>query len=152
MGVGIVDNVETGGARVNTDGELKIAPTQTALDSGFVSLVAEKGVLPNGTRRMQELECSEDYRLRTEQDSLFFSDYPMSTNLNTSTMTTRVTSSQTVVVGSNRYELNSSGLTTVNSGSLIQTCRTFQWYRANALYSEFSLAWTLDPVANWIAE
>jgi hypothetical protein len=152
-GLGLTDNSgDVNGLGINTDHELKAALTQTSVNSGFASLVSEKGVLPNGTRIMKELEASEDFRLRVEGDSLLFADYPTGTALNSSIWTTRLSASQTVVVGSNRYELNSSGLTTVNSGSMLKTARSFQWYKANALYIETALAWTAEPVANWTAE
>ena len=62
-------------AEVNTDREILVALTQTHEKSGLVSLVSEKGVYPNGDRAMKELECSEDYRLRTENDNLWLYDY-----------------------------------------------------------------------------
>ena len=151
-GLGITDNSsDLNGVGVNTDHEAKVALNQDSEKSGFVSLASEKGILPNGTRVMKEVECSDNYRLRVENDNILFNDYPTGTALNTSILTTRVTT-QTVVVGSNRYELNSSGITTVNTGSLIKTIRTFPWFKANALYCETALSWSLDPVANWFAE
>jgi hypothetical protein len=146
------DSGTTNGLGVNTDHEAKVALTLDSEKSGFASLVSEKGIYPSGTRYMKELELSEDYRLRTELDAILFADYPVGTNLNSSIWSTRLSASQTVVLGSNRYELNSSGLTTINSGSMLRTVRTFQWYKANALYCETAIAWTLTPVANWFAE
>lgn len=152
-GLGITDNSsDLNGVGVNIDHEAKVTLNQDAEKSGFVSLASEKGILPNGDRVMREVECSDNYRLRVENDNILFNDYPTGTALNTSILTTRVTASQTVVVGSNRYELNSSGLTTVNSGSMIRTIRTFPWFKANALYCETALTWTNEPVANWFAE
>lgn len=150
--VTIGNSVEVNGLKVNADGEANVALTQTAADSGFISLASEKGILPNGDRVMKEVECSDNYRLRVENDNILFNDYPTGTALNTSILTTRLSSSQTVVVGSNRYELNSSGLTTINSGSMLRTIRTFPWFKANALYCETALSWTSEPVANWFAE
>lgn len=152
MSIQITDNSgDLNGLAINTDHEAKAALTLDSEKAGFSAIVSEKGVLPDGTRVMREVEASEDYRLRTEIDNILFSDYPSGTALNSSIWSTKVTT-QTVVVGSNRYELNSSGITTINTGSMIRTCRTFQWYRANALYCETALAWSLPPVANWIAE
>lgn len=152
MAVKIGDNTtDTNGLSVNVDHEALVALTLSAQKSGFSSMVSEKGVLPNGTRVMREIEVSEDYRVRVEGDNLWISDYPIGTALNTSKWTAPVTT-QTVVVGSNRYELNSSGITTVNTGSMLRTWRTFPWFKANALYVEFALNWTAAPVSNWIAE
>ena len=152
-GIGLDDNSGAlNGLGINTDHEAKVALTLDSAKSGFSAIASEKGVLPNGDRIIKEFEASDDYRMRTEMDNLLFNDYPIGTALNTSIMTTRLSASQTVVVGSNRYELNSSGLNTINSGSMIRTCRTFQWYKANALYAETALSWSLPPVANWTAE
>jgi hypothetical protein len=151
-GLGITNNTgDVNGLGVNTDHEALVSLNQDSTKSGFVSLASEKGVLPNGDRVMKEIECSDNYRLRVENDNILFNDYPTGTALNTSILTTRVTT-QTVVVGSNRYELNSSGITTINTGSMIRTIRTFPWFKANALYAETALSWSLEPVANWFAE
>lgn len=151
-GLGLTDNSgDVNGLGVNTDHEASVALTKTVANSGFVVLSSEKGILPSGARVMKEIEASDNYRLRVENDNILFNDYPTGTALNTSIITTRVTT-QTVVVGSNRYELNSSGITTINTGSMIRTIRTFPWFKANALYCETALTWSQDPVANWFAE
>lgn len=153
-GLGLTDNSagDANGLEIDTDHAAFVKTTQDSEKSGFAAMVSEKGVYPNGDRLMREIEVSDDYRIRTECDSILFSDYPTGTALNSSIWTTRLSASQTVVLGSNRYELNSSGLNTINSGSMLRTCRTFQWYKANALYMETALSWTAQPVANWIAE
>lgn len=152
-GLGLTDNSgDLNGLGINTDHEAKATLTQDSGKSGFVSIVSEKGILPNGDRVMREIEVSEDYQVRIAEDNILFNEYPTGAALNTSTLTTRVSASQTVVVGSNRWELNSSGLTTINSGSMLRTCRTFPWFKSNALYGECALSWTGIPVANWFAE
>lgn len=151
MAVKITTSSEANGLAINADHEALVANTLDASKAGFVSLVSEKGILPDDSRVVRELEASEDYRLRVENDNILFSDYPTGTALNTSIWTAPVTS-QTVTVGGSRYELNSSGVTNANYGSMIRTWRTFQWYKANSLYGEFALAWTVAPVANWNAE
>ena len=138
-------------AEVNTDREILIAPTQTSEKSGFVSLVSEKGVYPNGNRLMKEPEASEDYRLRIESDSLWLTDYPLGTSVNTRKFKTVLTT-QTITIAGARYELNSSGITTVSTGSMLQSWRSIPFYKANSTYIEFNANWTLAPVANWFAE
>lgn len=138
-------------AEVNTDREVLIAPTQTSEKSGFMSLVSEKGVYPNGDRVMKELECSEDYRLRAEVDTLWLYDYPLGTAVNTRKWKTVLTT-QTLTIAGARYELNSSGITTVNTGSMLQSWRVVPFYKANTTYVEFNVNWTAAPVANWFAE
>ena len=138
-------------AEVNTDRELLVAPTLDSAKSGFTALVSEKGVLPNGDRVMKELECSEDYRLRTEVDSLWITDYPLGTAVNTRKFKTVLTT-QTITIAGARYELNSSGVTTVSTGSMLQSWRVVPFFKANSTYIEFNVNWTLAPVANWFAE
>lgn len=151
MSVKIVSNTDTGGLQVNTDGEATVALNQDSSKSGFSSIVSEKGILPNGDRIMRELEVSEDYRLRCETDSLLFVDYPKGSAVNTRKLATVLTT-QTITIAGGRYELNSSGITTVSTGSMLKSWKTFPFYKANALYSEFAVNWTLAPVANWFAE
>ena len=138
-------------AEVNTDREILVALTQTPEKSGLVSLVSEKGVYPNGDRAMKELECSEDYRLRTENDNLWLYDYPLGSFVNTRKWKTVLTT-QTITIAGARYELNSSGITTVNTGSMLQSWRVVPFYKANSTYIEFNVNWTSVPVANWFGE
>lgn len=139
-------------AEVSADRELLVAATQDSSKAGFAALVAEKGIYPNGDRVMKELEASEDYRLRIESDNLWLTDYPLGTAVNTRKWKTLLTASQTITIAGARYELNSSGLTTVNSGSMLQSWRVIPFYKANTTYLEFNVNWTLAPVANWFAE
>ena len=151
-GLGIVDNSsDLNGLGVNTDHEALVALNQDAEKSGFVSMASEKGVLPNGTRVMREIECSEDYRIRTESDNIWIADYPIGTAVNTRKFATVLTT-QTLTVGGARYELNSSGITTVSTGSMLRSYKYIPFYKANATYVEFAVNWTLAPVANWFAE
>ena len=138
-------------AEVNTDREILVALTQTPEKSGLVSLVSEKGVYPNGNRAMKELECSEDYRLRTENDNLWLYDYPLGSSVNTRKWKTVLTT-QTITIAGARYELNSSGITTVSTGSMLQSWRVVPFYKANSTYIEFNVNWTSIPVANWFGE
>ena len=139
-------------AEVNADREILVAPTQDSAKSGFAALVSEKGVYPDDSRLMKEIECSEDYRLRVEADNLWLTDYPLGTAVNTRKWKTLLSASQTITIAGARYELNSSGLTTVNSGSMLQSWRVIPFFKANTTYIEFNVNWTLAPVANWFAE
>lgn len=151
-GLGLTDNSsDLNGVGVTTAHELKTTLTQDSATSGFVAMASEKGVYPNGDRLIKEVECSEDYRLRTEDDNIWIVDYPMGTAVNTRKFKTILTT-QTLTVGGARYELNSSGITTVSTGSMLQSWKYIPMYKANALYVEFAINWTLAPVANWFAE
>ena len=152
-GLGITDNsADLNGLGVNTDHEAKVALTQDSAKSGFSAMVSEKGVNPNGERVVKELEVSDDYRLRVEGDNIWIADYPLGTAVNTRKFATLLSASQTITVGGARYELNSSGLTTINSGSMLKSYKFVPFYKANASYAEFAVNWTLDPIANWFAE
>lgn len=152
MAVKIITNSDANGLGVNSDHEALAALTQASDKAGFAALVSEKGIYPNETRLMKELECSEDYRLRTEGDSLWLYDYPLGAAVNTRKWKTLLTSSQTITIAGARYELNSSGLTTANSGAMLQSWRVIPFYKANSTYLEFNINWTLKPLANWFAE
>ena len=151
-GLGLTDNSgDLNGLGINTDHEAKMALTQDSAKAGFTALVSEKGVYPNGDRLMKEFEVSEDFRLRVEGDNLWIADYPMGTAVNTRKMATVLTT-QTLTVGGARYELNSSGITTINTGSMLLSKKFVPFFKANATYAEFAMNWTSDPVANWFAE
>lgn len=152
MAIGLTDNSgDLNGVGVNTDHEMKVTLTTTADKSGFVSLASEKGVLDSGERVIKEVECSDDHRLRSENDNIWIVDYPIGTAVNTRKFKTVLTT-QTITVSGARYELNSSGITTVSTGSMLQSWKYVPMYKANALYCEFAVNWTLAPVANWFAE
>lgn len=151
-GLGLTDNSgDLNGVGVNTDHEILSALTLDSGKSGFVSIASEKGLMPNGDRVVREVECSEDYRLRTENDNIWITDYPIGTAVNTRKFKTVLTT-QTLTLAGARYELNSSGITTVSTGSMLQSWKYVPMYKANALYVEFAVNWTVDPVANWFAE
>lgn len=151
-GLGITNNTgDVNGLAINTDHEALVATTQDSAKAGFAAMVSEKGVYPNGDRLMRELEVSEDFRLRSEGDNIWLADYPTGTAVNTRKFATVLTT-QTLTVGGARYELNSSGITTVSTGSMLRSYKYIPFYKANATYVEFALNWTLAPVANWFAE
>ena len=134
MSIKVITSTETNGLGVNTDHEALVALTQTADNSGFASMASEKGVLPDGTRIMKEVEASEDYRLRVGLDSLIFADDARGTTINTSIWQYPATT-MTVSLANNCYTLNASAITTVNTVVQLRTWRTFQmaWFhRANS--------------------
>ena len=115
-------------ADVNADREALVALTADSGKSGFTALVSEKGIYPDDSRLVKELECSEDYRLRIESDNLWLTDYPLGTAVNTRKWKTLLSASQTITIAGARYELNSSGLVTVNSGSMLQSWRVIPFF------------------------
>lgn len=153
MSIRLIDNSsQANGLTVNADHEAAVALTLTSSKAGFATAAAEKGVTTVGsTRVIREMEVSDDYRLRVELDNPLHIEFPIGTTLNTKKWKTTATT-QTVTVANARIELNSSGINTLNTGSMIQTYRTFSLMKAAALYGEFECNWSLDPVANWTAE
>lgn len=152
MSIKVLDNSgEANGLAINTDHEAKVALSADSLKAGFAAMVSEKGILPNGDRNMKELEVSEDYRLRAEGDNLWIADFPIGSAANTRKFATVLTT-QTLTVAGGRYELNSAGITTVSTGSMLLSKKYIPFYKANATYVEFAINWTLAPVANWFAE
>lgn len=152
-GILITDNSgDLNGLGINTDHEAKVASTLTAVKAGFSVMAAEKGITPAGDRVVREMEISEDCRVRTEGDNIWFSDInPPGAAINTS-LWKSVLTTQTLTLAGGRYELNSSGITTVSTGSMLQSWATLPQYKANTTYAEFVVNWTLPPVANWFAE
>ena len=151
MSVKLTTSTEANGLGINEAHEALVALTTDSEKAGFAALVSEKGILPNGDRVMKELETSEDYRLRVENDNLWLTDYPLGTAINTRKFATVLTT-QTITLSGGRYELNSSNITTVNTGSMLKSYRYVPTFKANSLYVEFNVNWSVDPVANWFAE
>jgi len=150
--VTIGNSVEENGLGINTDHEALVALIKEAVKSGFACMAGEKGILASGERIVRELEVSEDYRMRTEGDNLWFTDInPPGTAINTSIWKSLLTT-QTLTLASGRYELNSSGINTASTGSMLQSWATLPQFKANASYAEIVANWTLHPVANWFAE
>ena len=121
-GILITDNSgDVNGLSINTDHEAHVATTLTAVKAGFSTVAAEKGITPAGDRVVREMEISEDYRVRVEGDNIWFSDInPPGTAINTSIWKSVLTT-QTLTLAGGRYELNSSGITTVSTGSMLQS-------------------------------
>lgn len=149
MSITLTDNSgDLNGLAINTDHEAKVALTQDVENSGFTSLVSEKGVFPNGTRIMRELEISEDYRLRTEQDTLFFTDQAAGTVINTSIWTSPI-STMTVTLAQNAYILNAGNSVTAGHYAIHKTWRTFPMaYKGGAIYAECTMLYTAIPTTN----
>ena len=152
MSIKVVTSTETNGLGVNTDHEALVALTQTAEKSGFAGMASEKGILPDGTRVVKELEASEDYRLRVGLDSLMFADDARGTTINTSIWQYPATT-MTVSLANNCYTLNASSITTINTVVQLRTWRTFQMaYKGASLYCECTLLYTQIPTTNQTIE
>lgn len=149
MAITLTDNsADLNGLAINTDHEAKTALTLAAEKSGFTSLVSEKGIFPNATRLMREIEASEDYRLRVGMDSLWFTDQAIGTVINTSIWTSP-TSTMTVTLANNAYIFNAGNSVTANHYAIHKTWRTFPMaYKGSAVYGECTMMYTAQPLTN----
>lgn len=136
---------------VTVDNELQVATTQDATKAGFVALVCENGIQPDGTRVMRELEASEDYRLRVGLDTILFSDYPAGTTVNTS-LFKQSNTTMTVGNSSGTYILNSGNSIAQSVNAILQTWRTFPIYKSFTTYVECVGYITSLPQANQVIE
>lgn len=148
-GLGITNNTgDVNGLGVNTDHEALVKLNETVSKSGFVSAASEKGVLPNGTRLMKELESSEDYRLRVGVDSLWFTDQAIGTTINTSIWNSPI-STMTVTLAQNAYIFNAGNSVTAGHYAIHRTWRTFPMaYKGSSVYAECTMLYTAQPTTN----
>ena len=149
MSITLTDNSgDLNGLSINTDHEAKVALNQTVSKSGFVSIASEKGILPNSTRIMRELESSEDYRLRVGVDSLWFTDQAIGTAINTSIWNSPI-STMTVTLAGNSYIMNAGNSVTAGHYAIHRTWRTFPMaYKGSSIYAECTMLYTAQPTTN----
>lgn len=139
-------------AETTAKNELKVALAQDQADAGFAILAAEKGKTPTG-RLVRSIGVDNDRRLRVQQETpvLFEPPTGSATAINTRKWATILTT-QTITLANGRYTLNSSGITTVTTGTLMKSYRHIPFYQNSTTYCEMYVMWTLSPVANWVAE
>lgn len=116
--------------------------------AGFTTLSAESdpGTI-TGSRRIVQLEASDDYRLRTGSDQTFFNEYYPGSTLN-GNIWNQVNLTMTNLVGGGFNTLNS-GLSVASGGySNLRTWRTFPVYMTFPTYIEFDLQYTALTVGN----
>lgn len=74
MSIKIEGSTSANVAEVTADNELKVALPVLGDDAGFAIIAAESHPTENGvTREVYELECNDDYALRSTQEALLFS-------------------------------------------------------------------------------
>lgn len=139
-------------AETTANNELKVALAQDQANAGFSLLAAEKGKTPTG-RLVRSVGVDNDRRLRVQQETPVLFDPPTgaATTINTRKWRSIVTT-QTLTLANGRYTLNSSGITTVTTGSMLKSCRHIPFYQNSTTYCEMYVMWSLSPVANWVAE
>ena len=136
-------------AAVDTNNNLQVNPPTDPDLSGFVSLAAESdpGGSPGISRKIIQLEASDDYRLRTGTDQTFFNEYFPGTVLNLNVWA-QANSVMTSAVANGFITLNS-GLSVAISGySNLRTWRHFPVYMSFPTYCEIDLQFTAVATGN----
>jgi hypothetical protein len=137
-------------AETSANNELKVALASDSASAGFALLAAEKGKTPTG-RVVRSVGVDNDRRLRVQQETPFIQDYPLSTTINTRKWANILTT-QTLTLANGRYTLNSSGITTVTTGSMLKSYKFVPFLQNSTTYCEMYVMWNQSPVANWVAE
>jgi hypothetical protein len=122
--------------------------TPDQLSAGFVNLSAESD--PGSvtlSRRVIQLEASDDFRLRTGMDQTFFNEYFPGTTLNNNLWNqVNLTMANSVAGGFNTLN---SGLSVASGGySFLKTWRHFPVYMSFPTYCEIDLQYTALTVGN----
>ena len=95
--------------------------------SGFASCVMERGIMPDGTRVMRELDGSLDFRARVGVDTLVFNEVFPGSALDTGRWQTNVTT-MTVTVAGCYMNLNAGLSTASGAVARVTTYRSFPVY------------------------
>lgn len=129
-------------ANVDSNNQLMVnLPTDTEL-SGYNRPLSELDAgYVTGTPRLLSAEVSEDYRLRSELDTLW-DDHKFNEAAQATKKHKYFTSTLVSAWGSGFLTTNSTSLTTTGSGTMVQTYRQFPIYSAAQTYCYFKLAFT----------
>ena len=135
-------------ASVDTNNNLQVnMPTDPDI-SGFVNLAAESDPGDvTGSRKVIQLEASDDFRLRTGTDQTFFNEYFPGTTVNLNVWTV-VNATQTVTQASNFANLN--GTVTSGNYSQLRSIRHMPVYMTFPTYCEIDLQFSQTPVTNTV--
>lgn len=135
-------DVLIGGANVDVSGNVKVTLPQDATKSGYDRPMSEIDAgLVTGVATLKAAEVSEDFRLRVELDSILdshtFNETAQATgkhNYYNATMTN--------TWSGNAMNTNGSGITTINTGTRLQTYQYFPIFGAAETYAYFNVAFT----------
>jgi hypothetical protein len=133
---------------VDSNNNAYVNTPMTSIKGGFVSLGSEvdSGSV-TGTRYTKELELTEDFRLRTGQDSLNFNQYFPGTALNTGIWSDTLSGMTHSVAG---------GFSTLNAGLSVtsgqydnqRTYAHFPCYKQFSTFAEMDVQFVQAPVTN----
>ncbi len=149
MGLTLVDKLT--GVDVEIFGRKLQVNLPTALLSGFASIMSERGVKPDGSRLIKELDASTDYRQRVGVDTLVFNEVFPGAAIDTGRWATNATT-MTAVVGGSALTLNA-GLS-VATGTVVRVTsyRFFPAYVTFPVSFETRLSFSQIPVTNNVCE
>lgn len=149
---GVVAEVTSASATEEQPRALRVALPLVAEQSGHVVIVSEQdGGDVTGSRRMKELEGSEDYRLRVGLDTPFLDEQFPGAALNSAIWTAPVTT-MTVTVAGGFVNLNA-GLSTANAAvARVSSYRSFPAVGTSELYCEIIAQFAEPPIANNVTE
>lgn len=106
-------------AEVNSSNELKTTLTLNSADAGFAVLAAESHPTENGvTRELYELECNDDYALRSTQEALMFAHVFAGAAVNTGIFR-QGNATATITQGSGVVTLNAGNSTTSGQAAVL---------------------------------
>jgi hypothetical protein len=141
-GFRIEGNTSTNVVEVDASNNMNVALPLNPLTAGYARMLGEidYGRI-SGTAYTLSAEVSEDYRIRTELDSIFDSHVFNETAQFTGKHVYRNTT-MTDTWGGNTLSTNGSGITTLNTGTLFQTYQYFPVFGGAETYAYFSIAVT----------
>jgi hypothetical protein len=139
-------------AGVDTNKNLLVNMPLSAETAGFMSMVAENddGTVM-GTRYMNAVEVSADFRVRVGVDQSILNELFPGTTLNSSIWTAPVTT-QTLTVSNGFANLNAGGSLASGAVSRLSTYRSFPCYKSYTTYVETEVQFTSTPVAGNVCE
>jgi hypothetical protein len=131
-----VENGSTNAQLTITNGAANIKDV-TPREAGFSALIAESDAgTVTGTRKLRELEASEDFRLRVGVDSILWQDAFHYSSVNARRYRI-VNSGMTIIQAGGFLILNSNNSVTANQFVNLRTARTFPIFGSYSLYCQF---------------
>jgi hypothetical protein len=148
----VVAEVTSASATDEQPRALRVALPLVAEQSGHVVIVSEQdGGTVTGSRRMKELEGSEDYRLRVGIDTPMLHEFFPGAALNSAIWTAPVTT-MTVTVTGGLLTLNAGLSTALNAVARVSSYRSFPAIATCELYGEIVAQLSQLPVTNNVTE
>lgn len=135
-------------AGVNANKELAVAPTQTAVNAGFVVAASEVSTATDpGGRVVRSGEVSHDFRSRVGLDRPMF-DLSFEGTVISQALIQQNLTSMTVAQSGGFLTLNNGGSTTAAQAANVKTYRTFPLHGSFPTYAEMWLSVINETVSN----